>query len=791
LKQHSLDVLEFNKIKNQIREYAETTLGKELIDKLYPVAELDYVQNSLEEVRVAKELIIEYRQPSFGGIRDLREIFKKKDRGIVLSINEIIMIRDSIYGFKNIKGYFNEITINDNEGINNERFGIILGKGKDLILLPEIAREIDRCIDEYGEIKDRASKKLFSLRSEMKQVENRIRDRLESIIRGGKYLNKLQDTLITRRGDRYVVPVKHEYRNEFPGIVHDQSASGLTFFMEPIAVVKLNNRLREIKAEEEREIYLILQGLSSKIEEKIDIIELNLDIVQDLDLIFAKAGYSIDINGIAPEINNSGKLIINEGRHPLLKEKAVPISVFVGDNFSTLIITGPNTGGKTVALKVIGLFVIMIESGIHIPAKEKSNICLFKDIFADIGDEQSIEQNLSTFSSHINRINTFLSEADNNSLVLLDELGVGTDPKEGAALGIAILEKLKEKNVVTVATTHYGEIKTYAYSQEGVENASVEFDMETLQPTYKLLMSVPGGSNAFEIALKLGFPEDIIMNAKNFLSDKRLKVEEIITDLNREHKKYRELKERFLKQEKDSRELKKMYEDLINKLKREEKELIEKGYDKVETIINKTRKESREIIKDLKSKEFTSRSDIDRALNEVNQKIKVMERTYIKEEEEGKENKIDNDIESGDKIKIRDTGKIGQVLEIDYNKGKAKVQVGIIKIEVNIADLLKVNDYPDKEEPVQRYSVEKSNRVFSSLDLRGERYENAKQRLDKYIDDVFLAGLKEVEIIHGKGNGILREAVKEALKLNPHISSFRLGRQEEGGSGVTIVSMDN
>ncbi|ACL69325.1 endonuclease MutS2 [Halothermothrix orenii] len=789
MEESSLEILEFDKIIDRVQEFAATIIGKEIISRLQPVDNLNYVKNKLREVSSAREILEEYGRPPFGGIRDLREIIEKADKGIVLSVKEVMDVRSTLEGVRELKKYSREI----GTGIDDELqdiYSIITEKFDRLTPLKQLENEINRCIDEHGEIKDSASRKLRSIRREMDRIEGKINDKLNSIINNTRYQEMLQDKLVTIRGNRYVVPVKSSYKNTFSGIVHDQSTSGLTYFMEPMAIVKLNNRLGELKRAEEQEIYRILKKLSENIKEHTRDLSDNLEMVSLLDVDFARARFSIEIEGIEPGINDKGFINIRGGRHPLLKVKPVPIDITVGNEFKTLVITGPNTGGKTVALKTVGLFVLMVQAGLHIPAEEETVISIFNGVYADIGDEQSIEQNLSTFSSHINRIKRFLGKADARSLVLLDEIGVGTDPREGAALGVAILEHLRERGVTTIATTHYSEIKSYAYSQDGVENASVEFDMETLQPTYRLLMGIPGGSNAFEIALKLGLPHDIIKDGKELMSGDDIKVENIISDLNEERKKYEQLKIEIEERLEAVKKKEQKYDSLLTDLEKRKKKLITEAREEALQIIKKTRKESKEILRRLKNKEFASRSDIDRVENEINLNLKETEKE-ISEKRQNKDGRTRvKEISCGDQVRLKKTGQKGEVISVDREKGEAVIQAGIMKVTTGLDEVAKI-DIPDdtKDELFHSYQVKKKSRVSPTLDLRGERYETAQHKLDKYLDDVFLAGLKQVEIIHGKGTGALRKAVHTVLEKNPHITSYRLGRQEEGGSGVTIADL--
>ncbi len=787
---HTKDVLEVKKIIKKVKEYAATEIGKNIISNLDEVSDLEYIKDKLDEITVAKELLENFGQPDLGGVKDLRDFIKKANKEIILTAEEILVIKKTHKSFKKLKNYFKNIVEETETRLIDNRYGIITEKGLNLEILYGLENKIDNCIDDHGNIKDTASSKLNSIRKTIKKTGNNIRDKLEDIIHSSKYQSMLQESLITKRENRYVVPVKHEYRNTFKGIVHDQSASGMTVFMEPMPVVELNNKIRDLKNQEEIEIYQILKNLSYEISDYSEKLKSNLKISSVLDIIFAKALYSREINGSAPDINTDGVVKIRQGRHPLLPKEPVPIDIDVGDGFNSLVITGPNTGGKTVSLKTVGLFVLMVKLGLHIPAESSSSIGLFSDVFADIGDEQSIEQNLSTFSSHMTKIKSYLNKADDNSLVLLDELGVGTAPREGAALGIAILEKLKENNAVTVATTHYSQLKSYAYSTKGAKNASVEFDMETLRPTYRLIMGVPGGSNAFEIAYKLGLPEDIIQKAKKLIDSSDLEVEEIIKDLNTQRKKYRELKEENEIKNARLKKIEKEYEEKLDKLKAQKEELIREAKQEAKDIVKRAQKNAKNLIKELKDNEFVSRSEVDRKATEINEKFKSISNDLKSEKDTVKKADKKPDIKPGDRVRIKTGGKKGEVLEIDKNEEKATIQAGIMKVNTKLSDLTKV-DMPEKENEkiVKKYKVSKSSQITSRLDLRGKRYNEAQRELDKYLDDALLAGYNEVSIIHGKGSGALREAVQKKLEVHPGVSNFRLGEQNEGGSGVTIAKI--
>jgi len=789
LLEHTLEVLDYQKIINQVKSMAQTNIGKEIIAKLKPVDNKEYIEERLAEVTAAKEMYLETGRPPFGGARDIRKNLNKAEKGITLTTDSIVDVANTLRAVQELKTYFNEIEANFDQRVITERYEILFEIANQLVAIPEVKREINRCINDYGEVADNASSRLKSLRKQIETIENRIREKLESIIKDSNYQTILQDSLITRRENRYVVPVKQQHKNNFNGIVHGQSASGMTVFMEPMAVVKMNNELREVKANEAAEVQRILQRLTALIAKHVPQLKNNLKLISRLDVIFAEAIFSDKISGTAPELNENNYIDIKQGRHPLLNNDPVPIDIKVGNDFSTLVITGPNTGGKTVSLKTVGLFVLMAQTGLHIPADIGTTLPVLEQVFADIGDEQSIEQNLSTFSSHMHRIRNFLDKADGRTLVLLDELGVGTDPEEGAALGIAVLEKLQETGSLSISTTHYSQLKSYAYATENVENASVEFDIETLRPTYRLIMGIPGGSNAFAIALKLGLPEEIIDRAKELLSEEEIKVEEIIGELNSERKKYHELRVEMENYHREEKRLKEKYENMLAEQKEKEKNMIKKAQVEAEDIVASARKKAKRLLGELKQKNYDSRSEVDRMENQVNQEIKKIEEQFtVAKEKEVIVN--DEDIKAGDKVRVKSIGRKGEVLTIDENKHEAVVRAGIMKVTVDLNDIILI-DQPEQqqEQMVKKYKVTKSENISPKIDLRGERYESAQHQLDKYLDDAFLAGLKELEIIHGKGSGALRDAVQEILDKNPHITDYRLGHQSEGGTGVTIAQL--
>ena len=593
------------------------------------------------------------------------------------------------------------------------------------------------------------------------------------------------------RGDRYVLPVKAEYKGQVPGLVHDQSSTGATLFIEPMSLVNLNNEIKELKLKEKAEIERILMELSNKVYDEIEIIESNYKILTELDFIFAKAKYSSSINGICPTVSDDRSFDIIQGRHPLIDPKVVvPSDVYLGKEFNTLMITGPNTGGKTVTLKTVGLIHLMALSGILIPAKDASSIGFFKEIFADIGDEQSIEQSLSTFSSHMTNVVRIMENASDSSLVLFDEIGSGTDPVEGAALAIAILDSLRERKAKLIATTHYSELKGYALRTEGIENASVEFDVETLRPTYRLLIGVPGKSNAFEISKRLGLKEEVINKAKNNISSENLKFEDLIRDLqeksilaNRDAREAKKLKI-------DAEEVKKKYEEKLKKLDEVRDKAYSEARREAKDIISKAKDEADEILKAMRELEKLGIAQGGRARLEE-------ERKKLKDSLEKKESDLYKEKENqGEAITKVTLGmdaylpSLNQnviIITMPDNKGEVQVEAGIMKINVKLKDLRLVKSASNKKEKKKRELKLNLKAVESRVDLRGMDAEEACFKTDKYLDEAYLANLGEVTIVHGKGTGILRKAITNMLKKHPHVKSYRLGEYGEGGDGVTIA----
>lgn len=782
MEDRSLKVLEFNKIIEKVSEYAITSSAKELVFALTPYDTIFEVEKKLKETEEALDLLITKSNPPFEGFFDVKEGIERAKKGGMLSISQILRVGGMLKASRRFKDYINRR--------DDEKPHELLEDLIDILTpLKKLEETIEISIVSEEEISDRASSALSSIRRNLKEKNSSVRDKINSIVRSNsKYL---QDSLYTMRGDRYVLPVKAEYKGQVPGLVHDQSSTGATLFIEPMSLVNLNNEIKELKLKEKAEIERILMELSNKVYEEIDTIESNYKILTELDFIFAKAKYSSSINGICPTVSDDRSFDIIQGRHPLIDPKVVvPSDIYLGKEFNTLMITGPNTGGKTVTLKTVGLIHLMALSGILIPAKDASSIGFFKEIFADIGDEQSIEQSLSTFSSHMTNIVRIMENASDSSLVLFDEIGSGTDPVEGAALAIAILDSLRERKAKLIATTHYSELKGYALRTEGIENASVEFDVETLRPTYRLLIGVPGKSNAFEISKRLGLKEEVINKAKNNISSENLKFEDLIRDLqeksilaNRDAREAKKLKI-------DAEEVKKKYEEKLKKLDEVRDKAYSEARREAKDIISKAKDEADEILKAMRELEKLGIAKGGRARLEE-------ERKKLKDSLEKKESDLYKEKENqGEAITKVTLGmdaylpSLNQnviIITMPDNKGEVQVEAGIMKINVKLKDLRLVKSTSNKKEKKKRELKLNLKAVESRVDLRGMDAEEACYKTDKYLDEAYLANLGEVTIVHGKGTGILRKAITDMLKKHPHVKSYRLGEYGEGGDGVTIA----
>ena len=783
----SLRVLEYNKIVDMLTSLTVSDIGRAISSELAPSTDMDEIILNQKQTSEAVSMILKKGSLNLGGLRDIRAFIDRANVGGSLNIEELIKVSDFLRVSKRAKDYAKSESKNDNFPILEPLFAAIETAN-------DLQNEIERVIVSPTEIADDASHSLREIRRNIKISNDRIREQLNSILHSQTYKNMLQEAVITIRNDRYCVPVKQEYKNAFSGMIHDQSATGVTVFIEPISVVQLNNKIKDLKNKEKTEIEKILYMLSAKVSEKTDMLLSNTDILAHIDFVFAKGELSIKMNGTEPRFNKKGYVNIKKARHPLLDPNTVvPTNIYIGDKFTTLLITGPNTGGKTVSLKTLGLFTLMGQSGLHIAAFDNSELAVFDNVFADIGDEQSIEQSLSTFSSHMTKIVKILDEVTTNSLVLLDELGAGTDPTEGAALAIAVIEYLHKLKIRTAVTTHYSELKMYALSTDGVENASCEFDVETLRPTYKLLIGVPGKSNAFAISQRLGLPDYIINEAKTVLSHEDIKFEDVITDLEISRKALEAEQEKAEAYRKEAQRLKSEAQKLRSNLDKQREKILKEANEKARQVVSDAKDEADAIIKEIRKMQRAG-SDI----NKIDSKRKELKGSLEKIQ-----NKIDKSTKSthkvpkklvkGDKVKIHSLNQTGYVIEPPDNNGNVFVRTGIMKVKINIKDLsLDTSEDMITYQPkkfANTFSRSKSNTASAELDLRGMLADEAIDKLDKYLDDVYLAGVSPVTIIHGKGTGALRTAVHNFIKNHPHVKKYRLGQYGEGESGVTIIDI--
>lgn len=784
LQQKALSALEFHKVKEQLAEHAASSLGKEMLFDLKPSRSFEEVKKLLEEVDEAGTVLRLKGSAPFGGLSDIRKAVRRAEIGSILSPAEFTEISGLLYAAKQMK-HFLESLFEDGVEIPH-----LHQYAEQLIPLSDLEKDINSCIDDHGEVLDHASETLRGIRTQLRTLESRIRDRLEAMLRSSSAQKMLSDTIITIRNDRFVIPVKQEYRSSYGGIVHDQSSSGATLFIEPQVIVDMNNSLRQAKVNEKQEVERILRVLTEKTAEHTDELLHNVKILQTLDFIFAKAKYAKATKAVKPAVNRDGYVRFIRARHPLLPaDQVVPNDIELGGDYTTIVITGPNTGGKTVTLKTLGLLTLMAQSGLHVPAEEGSETAVFDQVFADIGDEQSIEQSLSTFSSHMVNIVDILKDMTPNSLVLFDELGAGTDPQEGAALAISILDEVCQTGARVIATTHYPELKAYGYNRENVINASVEFDIETLSPTYKLLIGVPGRSNAFEISKRLGLPERLIGRAKAEMTAEHNEVDTMIASLEDSKKRAEtELAEtEAIRAEAEAlhRDLKKQISEWQEKKDRLYEEAEQKAAEKVKEAM----KEAEDIIQSLRMIKDEQKTFKDHELIEAKKRLEEAVPSFEKTKKPVQKKTDKRTLNPGDEVKVLTFGQKGTLLE-KTGADEWNVQIGILKMKVKEKDLefLKSAPEPEKQQSIAKVKG-KDYHVSLELDLRGERYENALHRVEKYLDDAVLAGYPRVSIIHGKGTGALRKGVQDLLKNHRSVKNSRFGEAGEGGSGVTIVEL--
>lgn len=787
----ALKTLEYNKIIDKLTEFAGSALAKEMCRNLQPSTDLYEIQALQKETSDALSRIYQKGAVSFRGVRDIRGSIKRLEIGAIIGINELLSICSLLEVCSKVKAYSRNDRDLDFEDSLEAMF-------QALQPLTPVSSEIRRCIASEEELNDDASPALFKIRRSMRQINDKVHAQLQTMVNGSAR-TYLQDAVVTMRNGRYCIPVKAEHRGQIPGMTHDQSSTGSTLFVEPMAVIKLNNDLRELELKEEKEIEMILATLSARCGEETEALRDDLDLLTKLDFIFARAQLSRSMNGTQPDFNEEGRILIKKGRHPLLdKKKVVPIDIQLGKDFELLIITGPNTGGKTVSLKTVGLFTLMGQAGLHIPAFDHSELSVFHEVFADIGDEQSIEQSLSTFSAHMTNTVSILKEADDRSLVLFDELGAGTDPTEGAALAIAILSNLHRRGSRVMATTHYSELKVFALSTPGVENGCCEFDVETLRPTYRLLIGVPGKSNAFAISQKLGLSQDIIEEAKTHLTKQDEDFEDLLADLEQKRVTIEQERDQINSYKEEIRELKQRLESKQEKLDLSRDKILREANEQARNILQEAKDYADTTIRNFQKygkAAGVSAKDMEKERGKLREKMSTVDKKLSAKNAAPKKSHKQltaKDLHIGDSIKVLSLNLKGTVSTLPDAKGNLFVQMGILRSQVNIRDLEKLDDTVItggnfSKTGSGKIKMSKSASVSTEINLLGKTVDEAIMELDKYLDDAYIAHLPSVRIVHGKGTGALRKGVHNYLRRQKHVKSYRLGEFGEGDAGVTIV----
>ncbi len=789
-------VLEYPKIIEMLREQAGSAMAKEIIADFVPHTDIRLVRTALQETSEASGAIMAKGNPPLGQIYDIGPALHFSRKGGTLTMRQLLQVLYNIRVASNMVTWFKS---------DLPELPILMSMAEVIATFPRLADNIDRCIISEDEMSDNASPELRSIRRNIVRQNEAIRNRLGQIIASSDNKAFLQDAIVTMRDGRYVVPVKAEHRGKIAGIVHDQSSTGATIFIEPQVIVNLNNELRELELAEKAEMERILAELSSNVAEHFHDLVNNQKLLTEMDVIFAKGKLSVQMEADAPNMNESGLVNLKQARHPLIdRKKVVPINVSVGGtDYSTLMVTGPNTGGKTVTLKTVGLLAMMAQSGLHIPALPSSQLPVFQRIFADIGDEQSIEQSLSTFSSHMKNIVEVVEKTGDHTLVLLDELGAGTDPTEGAALAIAILERLRYAGATTIATTHYTELKKYALSTKGVENASMEFNVETLSPTYKLSIGIPGKSNAFEISKKLGLPEEIIERASRLIERGDIEFEDVISAIEEDKKRAEAERDEAIALRISMEKQKAELERQQKALEKEKKEIIAKAREEARLMLREAKDTAAEVQKELKQlAKMDSLGERTKHFDKSRKKLKEKEDKYAERKvirEVNNENPVSAaDLKVGDRVKLLTLDQNGEILSLPDDKGNLMIQVGIMKMTANLKDLMLINDGTKKKKIHQpktgsgRYGnmyKEKAMNISVNCNVQGQNLEDACMNVEKYLDDAYMAGLKEVTIIHGRGEGILKDGIRNMLRRNKLAASYRKGGYNEGGEGVTIVKL--
>ena len=791
MEQESFHVLEYEKITEMLAERASSMPGKEKAESLVPSPDYDEVCERMAETREAVE-IYALTLPPFGGIRDIRPLLKKAKKGVALDLGEFTDIMSTLYAMRNVKYFFRDL---------EQEAPILKGWAHSIEILGQLERDLDNAIDDHGHLRDTASVELRRIRSELRSSQSRIKERVGAILHSQDNQKYFQDAIVTMRDDRYVIPVKAEYRHSFPGLVHDRSATGSTLYIEPMEAVELNNDVKQLTIAEHQEVQRILRELTHRVDKNRAELRANAGILADLDFTFAKAKLARDMDAIRPELNDAGRTVLKSARHPLIaRDKVVPIDITF-DDCRMLLVTGPNTGGNTVSMKTLGLLVLMAQSGLYLPCASDSEIAVYDNIYADIGDEQSIEQSLSTFSAHMTHIVRILRQVDRGDLLLLDELGAGTDPEEGAALAMAILEKLLEVQATVMVTTHYSELKTFAYTRDGVQNACVEFDVKTLRPTYRLLIGIPGASNAFAISQRLGLPESMILRAKQLVQEDHAQFEHVLNDLEQEKMMYEQRNADILERQQRVKQLEAKVEKTRAELSQKKGEIIRKAREQSAAMIRRTRRESEDVIEKLKE-QFNDQGvkkrqqAIQDARKRLNEAFEHARPGIMAQKGVGKPVKL-ADIRVGDNVYVKKLDQKGTVLGLSGQE--LEVQLGSLRTKVRAkdctfishaakADAGKGSGQTNHSRQSGTY-LQKTATARREVDIRGLMVNEAESVLDKFLDDAVIAGISEVLIIHGKGTGALRKGVQTYLKRHRSVKAYRLADISDGGAGATVVDL--
>lgn len=788
MNEKALKTLEYYKIIDMLEAFATSSIGKNKCRQLRPLDNLTEIETMQQETADALSRIYQKGSLSFSGVKDVRGSLKRLEVGSTLGIGELLAIRSLLENASRAKAYSRRETEDEHTDSLDNMFELIEP-------LSPLATEIGRCILSEDEISDDASTGLRQVRRSMKLTNDKIHTQLSSFVSGNSR-TYLQDAVVTMRNGRYCIPVKAEYKSQVPGMIHDQSSTGSTIFVEPMTIVRLNNEMRELEIQEQKEIEMILSNLSQLAAENLDAIFDDVKLLSELDFIFARAQLAKSQNATEPRFNRDRIIDIKKARHPLIdKHKVVPIDIRIGETFDLLIVTGPNTGGKTVSLKTVGLLTLMGQSGLHIPAFDNSRLSVFREVYADIGDEQSIEQSLSTFSSHMTNVVRFMETADSDSLVLFDELGAGTDPTEGAALAIAILSTLHDRGIRAMATTHYSELKVYALSTPGVENASCEFDVETLRPTYRLLIGVPGKSNAFAISQKLGLPLSIIERAKEQISQEDETFEDVLSNLEESRKTIESEREELASYKEEIKTLKEQLEEKQDKLDQRKERIIAEANEEAHRILREAKDYADQTMRifNKAGKDSISAKELEKHRSDLRKKMdKAGKKVALKTPQKQKSTLRPQDLSLGDSVKVMSLNVKGTVSSKPDSKGMLFVQMGILRSKVHISDLQLIDEPVITGPALSRtgagkIKMNKSASVRTEINLLGKTVDEAVSELDKYLDDAYLAHLSSVRIVHGKGTGALRKGVHNYLKRLKYVQDFHLAEFGEGDAGVTIV----